>query len=193
VFDKCYVSEEGFERTWAVNHLAPFLLTTSLLDVLQASTPARIITTASALHQRADSAFVDRVSDRSYKALSRYSETKLANVLFTVELARRLGPQAVTANCFHPGLVQSAIVKSKGLHAFLARVAFSAFGVSAEKGAQTLLFLAAKDEVGAEQGGYFIDCRRVAPSIDAHNLALAGRLWQRSAEEVAPWTRSDIR
>ena len=97
------LSPDGIELTWAVNHLAPFLLTDLLLDRLRASAPARIITTASAAHGGATIPFDDLGAERSYRSFGRYGETKLANILFTSELARRLQGSGVTANCFHPG------------------------------------------------------------------------------------------
>ena len=102
------MTTDGIELTWAVNHLAPFLLTTLLLDRLKESAPARIVTTASEAHQGAHIPFSDLNAERSYWSFGRYGETKLANILFTSELARRLERTGVTANCFHPGLVATA-------------------------------------------------------------------------------------
>jgi NAD(P)-dependent dehydrogenase (short-subunit alcohol dehydrogenase family) len=100
------LSKDGIELTWAVNHLAPFLLSKLLLPRLKESAPARIITTASQAHQGAHIPFYDLNADRSYRGYGRYRETKLANILFTTELARRLDGSGVTANCFHPGFVE---------------------------------------------------------------------------------------
>ena len=109
------VTEDGVELTWAVNHLAPFLLTTLLRERLQASAPARIITTASAAHQGARIPFADLNAERSYRGFERYGQTKLANILFTRELARRLEGSGVTATCFHPGLVATGFNRNNGL------------------------------------------------------------------------------
>ena len=109
------LTTEGIELTWAVNHLAPFLLTTMLLDRLKESAPARIITTASEAHQGAHIPFSDLNAERSYRSFGRYGETKLANILFTSELARRLEGTGVTATCFHPGLVASGFNRNNGL------------------------------------------------------------------------------
>src|SRR5262249_38618813 len=98
------LTKDGIELTWAVNHLAPFLLSKLLLQRLKESAPARIITTASQAHQGAHIPFDDLNAERSYRGFGRYCETKLANILFTIELARRLDGTGVTANCFHPGL-----------------------------------------------------------------------------------------
>src|SRR2546422_8295331 len=109
------LSPDRIELTWAVNHLAPFLLTTLLLDRLKTSAPARIITTASEAHQGAHIPFSDLNAERSYRSFGRYGETKLANILFTSELARRLDGTGVTANCFHPGLVATGFNRNNGL------------------------------------------------------------------------------
>ena len=109
------LTTDGIELTWAVNHLAPFLLTTLLLDRLKESAPARIITTASEAHQGAHIPFSDLNAERSYRSFGRYGETKLANILFTIELARRLDGTGVTANCFHPGLVATGFNRNNGL------------------------------------------------------------------------------
>ena len=109
------LSQDGIELTWAVNHLAPFLLTALLLDRLKASAPARIVTTASGAHQGARIPFDDVNAERGYRSFGRYGETKLANILFTAELARRLEGTGVTANCYHPGLVATGFNRGNGL------------------------------------------------------------------------------
>ena len=109
------LTTDGIELTWAVNHLAPFLLTRLLLDRLKQSAPARIITTASEAHHGARIPFSDLNAERSYRSFGRYGETKLANILFTSELARRLEGTGVTANCFHPGLVATGFNRNNGL------------------------------------------------------------------------------
>jgi NAD(P)-dependent dehydrogenase (short-subunit alcohol dehydrogenase family) len=109
------LTKDGIELTWAVNHLAPFLLSKLLLNRLKESAPARIITTASQAHQGAHIPFDDLNVERSYRGFGRYCETKLANILFTTELARRLDGTGVTANCFHPGLVATGFNRNNGL------------------------------------------------------------------------------
>ena len=109
------LTKDGIELTWAVNHLAPFLLSKLLLHRLKESAPARIITTASQAHQGAHIPFDDLNADRSYRGFGRYCETKLANILFTTELARLLDGTGVTANCFHPGLVATGFNRNNGL------------------------------------------------------------------------------
>src|SRR5229473_5878577 len=117
IYARRQLSADGVELTWAVNHIAPFLLTTLLLDRLTASTPARIVTTSSDAHEGARIPFDDPNAERSWGGFGfpRYGQTKLANILFTVELARRLAGTGVTANCFHPGFVATGFNRNNGL------------------------------------------------------------------------------
>jgi NAD(P)-dependent dehydrogenase (short-subunit alcohol dehydrogenase family) len=135
------LTTEGIELTWAVNHRAPFLLTTLLLDRLKESAPARIITTASEAHQGAHIPFSDLNAERSYRSFGRYGATKLANILFTSELARRLEGTGVTANCFHPGLVDTGFNRNNGL---LMDDLLKPVSRSPQKGADTLVWLATR-------------------------------------------------
>src|SRR5207247_2002791 len=165
------------ELTWAVNHLAAFLLTTSLLDRLEESAPARIVTTSSDAHVGARIPFDDLAGDRGYgRGFRRYGETKLANILFTVELARRLEGTGVTANCFHPGLVATGFNRNNGILMSMGMTFARPFSRSAHKGAETLVWLLDSPEVGAENGGYFMDKRRRTPSGRARGAEAAGRL-----------------
>ena len=132
------LTKDGIELTWAVNHLAPFLLSKLLLHRLKESAPARIITTASQAHQRAHIPFDDLNAERSYRGFGRYCETKLANILFTTELARRLDGTGVTANCFHPGLVATGFNRNNGLLMDLGMTILSPVSRSPKKGAETL-------------------------------------------------------
>jgi len=132
------LSPDGIELTWALNHLAPFLLTNLLLDRLKQSAPARIITTASGAHLGAHIPFDDMTAERSYKAFGRYGETKLANILFTTELARRLEDSGVTANCFHPGLVATGFNRNNGTIMGLGMTLLWPVSRTPEKGAETL-------------------------------------------------------
>jgi NAD(P)-dependent dehydrogenase (short-subunit alcohol dehydrogenase family) len=180
-------SADGIELTWALNHLAPFLLTTLLLDLLRASTPARIITTASAAHYGATIPFGDLNADRSYKNMgfTRYGETKLANILFTTELARRLSGSDVTANCFHPGFVGTGFNSNNG---GLMRVAMSIshlFARTPARGAETMLWLAESEEVSHVSGAYFFDRRQIRPSPAARDPETARRLWELSEVQTA--------
>jgi NAD(P)-dependent dehydrogenase (short-subunit alcohol dehydrogenase family) len=180
-------SPDGIELTWAVNHLAPFLLTTLLLNRVEASAPARIITTASAAHFRAEIPFDDMLGERSYPMMgyARYGQTKLANILFTRALARRLAGTAVTANCFHPGFVGSGFAHNNGWLMGTAMSIGRIFARSPEQGADTLVFLADSPEVSSVSGAYFVDRREVRPSAAARDDAAAERLWQLSEEQVS--------
>jgi NAD(P)-dependent dehydrogenase (short-subunit alcohol dehydrogenase family) len=171
------LTADGIEQTWAVNHLAPFLLTTLLLDRLEASAPARIITTASDAHRGAQLPFEDLNAEHSYRGFGRYGQTKLANILFTLELARRLEGSGVTANCFHPGLVASGFNRNNGLLMSLAMTVLAPVSRSSEKGAETLVWLATSPQVAQTSGAYFVDERPATPSPAGQDREAAQRLW----------------
>jgi NAD(P)-dependent dehydrogenase (short-subunit alcohol dehydrogenase family) len=175
-------SPDGIELTWALNHLAPFLLTTLLLERIIASEPARIITTTSDAHKGRLIPFDDVNAERSYgsRGYKRYGETKLANILFTVELARRLRGTGVTANCFHPGLVATGWNRNNGALMTAVMSIARPFSRSPRKGAETLVWLADSPAVSDETGGYFVDKRRSAPSAPAQDADSARRLWELS-------------
>jgi NAD(P)-dependent dehydrogenase (short-subunit alcohol dehydrogenase family) len=181
------MSEDGVELTWAVNHLAPFLLTTLLLDRIKNSAPARIVTTASAAHYRAQMPFDDMQGERVYSGMGfgRYGETKLANILFTRELARQLEGTGVTANCFHPGFVGTGFNHNNGLLMRAGMTIARLFARSPEKGAETLVWLADSSEVGTLSGAYFMDKHERRPSQAARDDAAARRLWAVSEQQVA--------
>lgn len=185
IYSERQITVDGIELTWALNHLAPFLLTQLLLDRLKQSTPARIITTASrAHHQGAPIPFEDLQAARSYFGYRRYGETKLANILFTRELARHLEGTGVTANCFHPGLVTTGFNYNNGLLMGALMTIASPVARSPEKGAETLVWLAVSPEVEGISGAYFFDKARKAPSLAAQDDAAARRLWQVSEQAV---------
>lgn len=180
------ITEDGVELTWAVNHVAPFLLTTLLLDRIRASSPARIVTTSSAAHRRAQIPFDDMRGERTYGpfGFTRYSQTKLANILFTLELARRLQGTGVTANCFHPGFVASGFNRNNGALMTFGMTIARPFGRSSEEGAETLVWLVDSPEVAHESGGYFTDERRILPSAAGQDAEAARRLWAVSEEQT---------
>jgi len=180
------LSPDGIELTWAVNHLAPFLLTTLLLDRLKASAPARIVTTSSGAHQGATIPFDDLTTNRGagYSGFPRYGQTKLANILFTTELARRLDGTGVTANAFHPGFVASGFNRNNGLLMRIGMGLTRPFARSAEKGAETLVWLVDFEDAGQFSGDYFFDKRLATPSAAAQDPEAARRLWQLSEDEV---------
>lgn len=178
------VTEEGFERTWALNHLAPFLLTALLVDRVRESAPARVVITSSDAHGGKQIPFDDLGAERSYDGYRRYGQTKLANILFTSELARRLEGSGVTANCFHPGFVASGFARNNGPLLRIGMSAVRPFARSPERGADTLVWLADSPEAAGETGGYFVDRRRRTPSAAAQDDAAARRLWEVSEEQV---------
>jgi NAD(P)-dependent dehydrogenase (short-subunit alcohol dehydrogenase family) len=180
------LSPDGIELTWAVNHLAPFLLTNLLLERLTASAPARVITTASDAHKGNHVPFDDLNAERSYasRGFRRYGETKLANILFTLELARRLAGTGVSAACFHPGLVASGFNRNNGLLMNTAMTIVKPFSRSPEKGAETLVWLADSPEAGDADGGYFVDRRRGKPTAAAQDADAARRLWEVSEQQT---------
>ena len=174
---------DGFEKTLALNHLAYFVLTDALLPALRAASPARVVSTSSDGHRFGALDFDDLQSRRNYKGFKSYCRSKLCNVLFTRELARRLGDAGVTANCFHPGFVASRFGdESGGLTRFGFGIAKSLFAISPEKGASTLVYLAASPEGATRTGGYYAKSKRVEPSRAGRDDAAARRLWVATAE-----------
>lgn len=188
VYSARRVTDDGIELTWAVNHLAPFLLTTLLIDRLEASAPARIITTSSDAHKGARIPFEDLNAERSWggAGFTRYGETKLANILFTTELARRLEGTGVTANAFHPGFVASGFNRNNGVLMRLGMAISKPFARSPQKGAETLVWLADSEEAGNVSGGYFFDQRRISASVAAQNEETARHLWEVSEQQTRP-------
>ena len=142
------VNEDGLEMTFAVNHLAPFLLTGLLLDRLKECAPSRIVTVASGAHRRAELDFDDLQNERDYSPFDAYSRSKLANVYFTYELARRLEGTGVTANCLHPGVVSTALFREMRPWQRVALWLGRPFLLKPERGADTAVYLASASEVG---------------------------------------------
>ncbi len=173
------VTEDGVELTFAVNHLAPFLLTNLLLDRLKSSAPARVVTVSSAAHKDAAINFADLQSEQRYAAFGfgAYSQSKLANVLFTYELARRLQGTGVTANCLHPGVVATAIFRDTPLWLRAGLALARPFILGAAQGADTVLYLAAAPEVAAVSGRYFEKRKPVQSSPCSYDTEVARRLW----------------
>jgi NAD(P)-dependent dehydrogenase (short-subunit alcohol dehydrogenase family) len=179
---------DGFEATLAINHLGPFLLTNLLLDRLIASAPARVVNVASTAHNQARKGmpFDDLQSKKSYRPMRVYGESKLANILFTTELARRLEGQGVTANSLHPGTVRTgygADGDTKGLLALGIKIGGPLF-MSPEKGARTSVYVASSPEVAAVSGKYFAKSQEKTPKRQALDAEAARRLWTVSEELV---------
>jgi retinol dehydrogenase-12 len=174
-------SADGYDLTFAVNHLAPFLLTNLLLGKLKDAAPARIVVVASDAHRRATLDFDDLMNTKVAGLLPAYARSKLANILLVRALARRLPTSAVTVNALHPGFVNSHLFHD---HAWL-RVLLGTLGrpfmLTAAAGARTSIYLATSAQVEGMSGGYYARCRRVPPSAAAQSDEDAERLWQASA------------
>ncbi|HEY5072261.1 MAG TPA: SDR family oxidoreductase [Caulobacteraceae bacterium] len=180
LFNRREVSADGLEMTFAVNHMAYFVLTAGLIPTLRASAPARIVNTASGAHRGASLDFNDLQSGRHYLGFQAYGRSKLCNILFTRELARRLAGGGVTANCLHPGFVATRFgARSGGLVQALLPVAKLA-AISPRKGARTIVWLASSPQVAAVSGRYFHRCEPETPSAEAQEDTAAARLWSES-------------
>ena len=176
------VTVDGLETQFAVNYLAPFLLTNLLLDMLKSSAPARVVTVASDMHRGATIDFDDLQSERAYKPLRVYCRTKLANVLFTKELARRLQGTGVTANCLHPGVVATKLLADAMGMRRTVRPTTRLIGSSPDKGAKTSIYLASSPEVEGVSGKYFVRQKAVESSKVSYDENMASQLWRVSAE-----------
>jgi NAD(P)-dependent dehydrogenase (short-subunit alcohol dehydrogenase family) len=177
-------SADGLEMTFALNHLGYFLLTNLLLDVITASAPARIVNVASAVHGGARLNF-DNLQHRGFffNGYGVYGQSKLMNLLFTYELARRLDGRGVTVNALHPGLVRSRFFTNNW--GVLGKAIWRVVGLAAispERGAQTSIYLASSPEVEGVTGQYFARCRPVRSSRESYDQEAQRRLWQVSAE-----------
>jgi retinol dehydrogenase-12 len=181
ILSKRTETPDGFETTLAVNHLAPFLLTNLLLDVLKRSAPSRVITVSSEARRRAEIDFDDLQSERHYRAFQVYGMTKLANILFTYELAERLRGTGIVANCVHPGGVNTNFGKNnRNLGTLLFR-AFKPFMRTPEQGADTIVFLASSPEAEEMSGRYLADREEVSPA-QLRDETRQRRLWEVSEE-----------
>ena len=176
---------DGLEMQFAVNHLAYFLLTNLLLDRLIDGAPSRVVNVSSGAHQGGRLDFSDLQSERRYDPVRVYGRTKLANVLFTYELARRLGTTGVTANCLHPGVVATKLMADYMNVPLVGGAIARTFGGSAEKGAETSVYLAASREVEGVTGRYFVGQRETRSSPASYDVALQQRLWEESARLTA--------
>lgn len=184
IFSRRAVTADGLEHTFALNHMSYFILTTRLLDRLVAGAPARIINTASNAHRMGHLDFNDLQSVRSYRPFGVYGTSKLCNILFTRELARRLPPRNVTANSFSPGFVATRFGdRSGGLFAAGLRCA-KLFAKTPEHGAETLIYLASSPDVATVSGEFFYEGRRGTVTQEAQDDAAAQRLWLES-ERIA--------
>jgi len=172
---------DGIETVFAVNHLGYFLLTGLLLDRLKESAPARIVNVASDAHSWGTIDFDDLGGERSYRSMRIYGRSKLANILFTYELARRLEGTRVTVNCLHPGAVATRLGSQNGAIARFLIGLLRPFLRTPEAGAETVVHLAASPDVEGVSGKYFIDRHEARSSEESRDPAVAHRLWELSA------------
>ena len=189
------ISADGIELTWALNHMSYFLLTNLLTDILRASAPARVVNVSSDAHRSGVMRWDDLQFTRSYNGWAAYAQSKLANILFSNELARRLEGTGVTSNALHPGFVATRFAHNNGiiwggLMALMQRL----FAITPEEGAQTSIYLATAPEVATISGRYFVKSRETSPAPQAQDMAAAARLWEISERMVvnsAPVLRGD--
>jgi NAD(P)-dependent dehydrogenase (short-subunit alcohol dehydrogenase family) len=173
---------DGLETTFAVNHLAYFLLTNLLLGRLKESAPSRIVNVSSSAHEGADIDFGDLQSERRYRGMRAYGQSKLANLMFTYELARRLAGSGVTVNAVHPGLVATTW-GSAGIPLLRAGIRlYHPFMLTPEQGADTVIYLASSSAVAGVSGAYFVKRAAVRSSPASYYETLQQRLWEMSAE-----------
>ncbi len=178
------LTQDGYERTFALNHLAYFLLTNLLLDRLIASAPARIINVSSDAHEAARMDFDDLQNEHhySYGGNRSYGQSKLANLLFTYELARRLAGKGVTVNAVHPGAVATGFGENNRGAMWVGMRIFHQFSLTPEQGADTLVYLASSPEVEGITGKYWTKCRAVKSSPVSYDESAQMRLWSISAQ-----------
>jgi NAD(P)-dependent dehydrogenase (short-subunit alcohol dehydrogenase family) len=178
LFSSRHVTEDGLELTFALNHMAYFVFTNGLRDRLAASAPARIVNTSSDAHKGRRLDFSDLQSSNNYRGFPVYGQTKLCNILYTRDMARRLAGTGVTANCLHPGFVATRFGDESG-GLFSAAIKFAKlFAISPEKGAETIVYLASSPEIEGVTGKYFYKCREATPTREAQDDKAAERLWQ---------------
>jgi NAD(P)-dependent dehydrogenase (short-subunit alcohol dehydrogenase family) len=176
-------SRDGIEMTWALDHLAYFLLTNLLLDTLKVSAPSRIVNVASDAHRMAQGInFDDPEGKTRYKPFQAYAQSKLANILFTYELARRLEGSGVTANTLHPGFVATRFAEKKGALFTAMKLLARVMAISPDAGARTTVYLAASPEVEGVSGKYYVKEKPAVSSRASHDAEAARRLWRLSAQ-----------
>jgi retinol dehydrogenase 12 len=181
------VTADGYETTFAVNHLAPFLLTNLLLETLKKSPAARIVNVASRAHRNQQLDFADLMSERDYRVMRTYGRSKLANILFTQSLAKRLAGSHVTANCLHPGLIATGIGQTHPAARFAWKlIVLLRGGISVEEGAKTSVYLATSPDVEGLSSGYYAKCHpaQLQTRAEAVSDTVGERLWKVSEELV---------
>jgi NAD(P)-dependent dehydrogenase (short-subunit alcohol dehydrogenase family) len=174
---------DGLELSFATNHMAYFVVTNLLLDRLKSTPGARIVSTSSDAHKSGKLNFDDLQSEKSFSGFRAYGTSKLCNILFTRELARRLEGTGVTANCLHPGFVATAFADNNdGLMGFIFGVLKKLAAITPEDGAKTIIYLASSPDVAGQSGGYYYKSAPATPSAAAQNDADAKRLWEVSTQ-----------
>jgi retinol dehydrogenase 12 len=176
------LSEDGIEKHFAVNHLAPFLLTNLLLPLIKASAPARIINVSNEAHRHAAIRFEDLEFEKHYSPVNSYGQSKLANILFTKKLSQKLKGTGVTANCLHDGPTPNGLLKR--MPPFLAQL-INFFNAKPEKGAQTAIYLATSGDLDKVSGEYFTGTQRKKPCTHALRQDIADKLWEISQQYVS--------
>ena len=182
LFGARQVTGDALEMTFATNHIAYFVVTNLLLARLQATPGARIVSTASDAHRRAKIDFGDLQLEKGFSGFGMYGRSKLMNILFTRELARRLAGSGVTANCLHPGFVATRFADASGGLTSLVVKGAKKFALTPVEGAKTLIYLASSPEVEGVTGKYFEKCKEATPTAEAQNDADARRLWEISLQ-----------
>lgn len=175
-------TSDGFERTFALNHLSPFLLTHELLPLLRRSTPSRIVITASEAHRGARLHLDDLQLRRGFNVWTAYAQSKLANVMFTYELARRLAGEPISVNCFHPGLVRTNLAKNNPLIRPFMALGFWLVGRDPAEAARQALPLVVSDRFQTQSGSYVIEGRPVRSSTNSYDEDTARKLWEVSQQ-----------
>ncbi len=186
VFTSRHVTAEGFEQTFALNHLAYFALTQDLLPLLKSSTPARIVNVSSEAHRQVKGLdFDDLQSEKNFSTFGTYGRSKLCNILFTRELSRRLAGSGVTANSLHPGVVATGFGHNDGALLRFALTLAKPFLITPEKGARTSVFLATAPEAEGVTGLYFDKSKPKKPTKYAEDDVAARRLWEITEQLIA--------
>jgi NAD(P)-dependent dehydrogenase (short-subunit alcohol dehydrogenase family) len=181
ILGKRELTTDGHEYTFALDHLAPFLMTNLLLDHLKRGAPSKVITVSSSAHRMGRMQFDDLMLEKGWTSFKAYGQAKLANALFTYELARRLNGTKVTSNCLHPGVVRTNVGRELGgATRLVAITVIRPFAISPQKGARTPIYLATSPEVENVSGKYFVRCKPSRSSRESHNVDEAKRLWEAS-------------
>jgi NAD(P)-dependent dehydrogenase (short-subunit alcohol dehydrogenase family) len=182
LFSRRVLTVDGYERTFALNHLNYFLLTNLLLDMVKASAPARIVCVSSDAHEGGIIDFDNLQGEKHFSMMGAYGQSKLANVLFAYELARRLEGTGVTANALHPGFIATGFARNNGFIFNYAMALIGLFIPKPAEGAQTSIYLVSSPEVEGVTGKYFVNCKPVPSNPLSYDRALAEKLWQVSLE-----------